>query len=123
MVAVGNNTETESRTRVEELKTIKRMAKLVGITRIERLDEIRTPYEPAPRDIPSDETIAAVLLNLDRDHRWAWPTWAIRSIRRGLNASGCAKTMGHRLDIHSTTDHREFAKSDLAAMAAQLKSV
>ena len=219
MVAVGNSTEPGSRTRVEALKTFKRMAKLVGITGTERLDEIRTPYEPAPRDIPSDEAIAAFLLNLDRDHRWAWPTWAlstygcrpcetfslrengdgtaqcltvkrkvklptwrtalaiplldefcarsvpwdvkapkeydskeakrlldqwqgwlsrqapgwqlynlrhawaIRSIRKGLNASGCAKTMGHSLDVHSRTYHREFAKSDVAAMAAQLKSV
>ena len=218
LVEVGNATEPGSRTRVEALKTFKRMAKLVGVDGTERLDEIRTPYEPAPRDIPSDEEIRELLLRIDRNHKWAWPTWAlatygcrpcetfslkengtgtaecltvkrkvklltwrtalalplleefgsrsvpwdvktpkaydskeakrqldswqgwlgrqasgwalynlrhawaIRSIRKNLNASGCAKCMGHSLDQHHRTYHRHFQQSDVEAMAALLNT-
>ena len=77
LVAVGNNTEPGSRTRQKALKVFKRMAKLVGIEGTERLDEIRTPYEPTPREIPSDEEILSLLSGIDPQHRWAWPTWAL----------------------------------------------
>ena len=47
--------------------------------------------------------------------------WAIRSIRKILNASGCAKFMGHSLDQHHRTYRRHFQQSNVAAMAALLK--
>jgi integrase len=46
--------------------------------------------------------------------------WAIRSIHRGINPSLAAKTMGHSLEVHSRTYHRELSKRDVAAVAAAL---
>ena len=46
--------------------------------------------------------------------------WAIRSIRKNLNASLAAKTMGHSLAVHHDTYHRWLEQSDVAAVAATL---
>jgi len=48
--------------------------------------------------------------------------WAVRSIRRMINASLAAKCMGHSLTIHHTTYHRWLDESDIAAVAAKLAS-
>jgi len=47
--------------------------------------------------------------------------WALRSIRKNLNASLAAKTMGHSLDVHHRTYHRWLEAADVAAVAASLK--
>ena len=77
LVAVGEKQEPGSRTRQEFLKVAKRTAKLVGIEGTERLDELKTPYIPAVRDVPSDEELADFLSDIDPMSPWAWPTWAL----------------------------------------------
>ena len=77
MVATANNTEPGSRTRLEFLKVSKRMAKLVGITGTDRLDALRTPYEPEVRDVPADKTIDSLLERVGEDPTWGWCTWAL----------------------------------------------
>ena len=47
--------------------------------------------------------------------------WAVRSIRKNLNASLVAKCMGQSLDLNHRTYHRCLQQSDVAAVAAQLK--
>ena len=47
--------------------------------------------------------------------------WAIRSIRRNLNALLAAKTMGQLLDVHHRTYHRWLEQQDVAAVAASLQ--
>jgi len=53
LVAVASTTAPGSRSRLEACKVFKRLAKLVGVPDTERLDAIRTPYEPGQRDLPS----------------------------------------------------------------------
>ncbi len=77
LVAVASSTVPGSRTRLEACKVFKRLAKLVKLGETERLDAIRTPYEPGQRDLPSDEELAALLLRLDPAHKYSWPTWAL----------------------------------------------
>ena len=77
MVAVGEQQEPGSRTRQEFLKVAKRVAKLVGIEGTERLDELKTPYIPSVRDVPSEEELADFLSEIDPTSPWAWPTWAL----------------------------------------------
>ena len=223
LVAVGSQQEPGSRTRQESLKVFKRLAVLLKIDGTDRLDELRTPYEPGVREIPSDEQVLALLEAMPTDHQWSWMTlalviygcrpsevfslrpqpdgtaevltikrkgklptwrtalalpiagmpvltgrsvvwdvkspaeydsieakrltgnwgkwlkgkwatsvmpdvdlydfrhaWAIRSIRRNLNASLAAKTMGHSLDVHHRTYHRWLDQADVAAVAASL---
>ena len=55
----------------------KRVAMLVEIDGTERLDELKTPYEPAVRDVPDDEDIGAFLGVTPDDDTWAWATWAL----------------------------------------------
>lgn len=77
LVAVASTTAPGSRSRLEACKVFKRLAKLVGVSDTERLDAIRTPYEPGQRDLPSDAELAALLLRLDRAHKYSWITWAL----------------------------------------------
>jgi len=46
--------------------------------------------------------------------------WALRSIRRNINPSLAAETMGHSLEVHNNTYHRALSKRDVAAVAASL---
>jgi len=46
--------------------------------------------------------------------------WALRSIRRNINPSLAAETMGHSLEVHNTTYHRWLSKRDVAAVAASM---
>jgi len=46
--------------------------------------------------------------------------WAVRSIRRGINASMAAKTMGHSLAVHHSTYNRWLEQRDVAGVAASL---
>lgn len=77
MVATVSNTEPGSRTRQESCKVLKRLAKLVGIDGTERLDALRTPYEPEVRDVPADKTIEKLIAAVADDPTWAWCVWAL----------------------------------------------
>ena len=77
LVGVGEQQVPGSRTRVEFLKVSKRLAKLVGIDGTDRLDALRTPYEPEARDIPSDAEVAALLETVIADPTWGWCSWAL----------------------------------------------
>ena len=52
LVGVVEQQDPGSRTRVEFLKVSKRLAKPIGIDGTERLDALRTPYEPEARGNP-----------------------------------------------------------------------
>ena len=218
LIAVAETTKSNSRTRLEACKVFKRLGVLVALAGLERLDEIRTPYEPKERDLPSEPDLIELMNELPTGHKWSWPTWAlitygcrpaevfslkpkadgtaevltikrkgmlpkrrtalalpldertepedkricligrpeeydsleakrltgswgkwlvarsdgiqlydlrhcwaIRSIRRNLNASLAAKTMGHSLDVHHRTYHRWLEQQDVAAVAATLQ--
>lgn len=222
LVAVGEQQEPGTRTRQEFLKVAKRLAVLVGIDGTDRLDALRTSYEPAERELPTEEQLVALLDAMPDGHQWSWPlwalitygcrpcevfslvpaedgtarcltvkrkdrlptwrtalalpispitlerslpwdvktpqaydskeaarlnknwgkwlggkwadgiapglqlydlrhAWAVRSIRKNLNASLAAKTMGHSLDVHHRTYHRWLDQADVAAVAASLK--
>ena len=221
LVAVGGEQEPGTRTRQEFLKVAKRLAILVGIEGTDRLDALRTTYEPAERELPTEEQLKALLDAMPDGHQWSWPlwalitygcrpcevfslapaedgtarcltvkrkdrmpiwrtalalpvtamsierqlpwdvktpqaydskeaarlnknwgkwlggkwadgiapglqlydirhAWAVRSIRKNLNASLAAKTMGHSLDVHHRTYHRWLDQADIAAVAASL---
>ena len=77
LVGVGEKQQPGSRTRLEFLKVSKRLAKLMRIEGTERLDDLKTPYEPEARDIPSDQQIQQVVESLISDPTWGWPTWAL----------------------------------------------
>ena len=77
LVAVASTTTPGSRSRLEACKVYKRLAKLVGVPDTERLDAIRTPYEPGQRDLPSDVELATLLQRLDPKHKYSWITWAL----------------------------------------------
>ena len=55
----------------------KRVARLAEIDGTERIDELKTPYEPAVRDVPDDEDIGAFLGVTPGDDTWVWATWAL----------------------------------------------
>ena len=77
LVATANNTEDGSRTRLESCKVLKRLAKLVGITGTDRLDALRTPYEPEVRDVPGSDAVAALVEQVIDHPTWGWCTWAL----------------------------------------------
>ncbi len=218
LVAVAETTKSNSRTRLEACKVFKRLGVIAGLEGLERLDEIRTPYEPKERELPIEADLIELMNELPPENKWSWPTWAliiygcrpaevfslkpkgdgtaevltikrkgmlpkrrtalalpldertapednriwlvkrpeeydsleakrltgawgkwlvarssgiqlydlrhcwaIRSIRRNLNASLAAKTMGHSLDVHHRTYHRWLEQQDVAAVAATLQ--
>ena len=207
-----------TRTRLGRCQLFKRLAKLVDLGNTDEIDALKTPYEPAPRDLPSDDEVVKIVQRM-RHMKWGWLTaavavygtrpseafslvpcddgtakvltikrrsklpmwrtalalepqwvemfdlhnisrpwefssptrydsfeaerlssswgksvarlfphpiydlrhaWAVRSIRRNLNASLAAKCMGHSLAVHHTTYHRWLEQSDVAAVAASL---
>ena len=77
MVATAANTEAGSRTRLESCKVLKRLAVLVGITGTDRLDALRTPYEPEVRDVPDSDAVAALVEQVIDHPTWGWCTWAL----------------------------------------------
>ena len=77
LVAVGEQQQHGSRTRQEFLKVAKRLAVLVGIEGTDRLDAIRTPYEPAERELPTETQLVALLEAMPKGHQWSWPFWAL----------------------------------------------
>ena len=77
LVGIGEQQEPGSRTRLEFLKVSKRLAKLVGIDGTDRLDALRTPYEPEARDVPSEAEVASLLEKVIQDPTWGWCCWAL----------------------------------------------
>jgi hypothetical protein len=76
LVAVAGTTPAGSRTRLEACKVFKRLAKVAGLEGLEQLDALRGSYEPAERQLPSDEQLIA-LVEAHRDERWGWATAAL----------------------------------------------
>ena len=218
LFAVAAATPAGSRTRLEACKVYKRLGKVAGLQGLEQLDELRTPYEPKERELPTDEQLIELLERVGGHPRYGWITWAavtygcrpsevfsiqpagdgtarvltikrkgklptwrtalalqlappsvarsvplevstpaqydslqakqvceywqkwlkrraeglqlydlrhcwaIRSIRKNLNASLAAKCMGHSLAVHHNTYHRWLDQSDVAAVAAGLRA-
>jgi integrase len=216
LLAVAAATQAGSRTRLEACKVYKRLGKVAGLLGLEQLDELRTPYEPKERQLPSDDLLVELLERVADHPRYGWITWAaitfgcrpsevfslqpagdgtarvltikrkgklptwrtalaleltpppgprlvpldvsspaqydsleakqiceywqkwfkgraeglqlydlrhcwaIRSIRKNLNASLAAKCMGHSLAVHHCTYHRWLEQADVAAVAASL---
>ncbi len=79
LLATANATAVGSRTRLEVCKVYKRLGKLVGLEGLDQLDELRsaTQYKPERRELPTDEELLKLLLELPPDHHWSWPTWAL----------------------------------------------
>lgn len=77
LVAVASRTTAGSRTRLESCKVLKRLAKLVGLAGTERLDALRTPYEPGERTLPSDDELKSFLTHLEAGSEWQWCFWAL----------------------------------------------
>jgi len=69
-VVIGE-TEPDSRSRVEACKTFKRMGRLVGMEELDRLDRLKGNYEPAQRELLSDQQLVAFLDEV-RDTKWGW---------------------------------------------------
>jgi integrase len=77
LTAVASTTKPGSRSRLEACKVFKRLANVADLAGPEQLDALRTPYEPAPRDLPSDEELR-IFVEAVRDHpRWGWATAAL----------------------------------------------
>jgi len=77
LVATASNTEAGSRTRLESCKVLKRLAKLSNVDGTDRLDALRTPYEPEVREVPSDDEVAALLQQVGDHPVWGWCMWAL----------------------------------------------
>ncbi len=77
LVAVASSTNPGSRSRLEACKVFKRLANVAGLTGLEQLDMLRTPYEPAPRELPSDEELRMFLEAVREHPRWGWATAAL----------------------------------------------
>ena len=61
LVAIASTTKAGSRSRLEACKVYKRLARLADLNGLEHLDALRTPYEPAPRELPTDENLRTFL--------------------------------------------------------------
>ena len=77
LVAVAGTTKPGSRSRLEACKVFKRLAKVADLTGFEQLDALRTPYEPAPRELPGDEELWRFLETVRQHPRWGWATAAL----------------------------------------------
>lgn len=77
LCAVAGTTPAGSRSRLEATKVFKRLALLIGLDGTDRLDALRTPYEPARRELPGDGESIALLEGLEPASTWAWATWAL----------------------------------------------
>ena len=87
LVGVGEQQKPGSRTRLEFLKVSKRLAKLLRVEGTDRLDDLKTPYEPEARDIPSDAEIRQVIEAVINAPTWGWATWALATF--GCRPSEC----------------------------------
>lgn len=77
LLAVASATTAGSRTRLESVKVLKRLARCAGLEGAEQLDALRTPYEPGERNLPSEEQLRELLERLPAGHKYSWATWAL----------------------------------------------
>ena len=77
LVAEAGRTAAGSRSRLESCKVYKRLAKLGGLQGLERLDNLRTTYEPAERNLPTDEQLLALLERTRSHQKYGWLTAAL----------------------------------------------
>lgn len=77
LVATAAQTTPGSRTRLECCKVFKRLAKHAALPDYERLDTLRTPYEPKARELPTDEQLLEFVLAVRNDPKWGWATAAL----------------------------------------------
>jgi integrase len=77
LVAVAARTTAGSRSRLEACKVYKRMGKLAGLSDLEQLDALRTPYEPCERQLPSDEQLLQLLGRIRSHPKYGWLTAAL----------------------------------------------
>ena len=77
LVAEASQTVPGSRTRLECCKVFKRLARHAGLADFERLDALRTPYEPQPRELPTDEVLLQFAASVRNDSKWGWATAAL----------------------------------------------
>ena len=77
LVAVAGRTEAGSRTRLESVKVFRRLGKLAGLSDLEQLDALRTPYEPAERQLPSDAQLLELLERTRSHPKYGWLTAAL----------------------------------------------
>jgi integrase len=103
LVGVAAQTEPGSRTRLESCKVFKRLARHAGLQGFEQLDALRTPYEPQPRELPTDEELLTLVGELRGDAKWGWATAALMaygcrpsevfSLRPGANGTAQVLTV------------------------------
>ena len=77
LVSVAGTTAAGSRSRLEACKVFKRLGRAAGLDNLERLDAIRTPYQPGERDLPSDDELRNLLERMGGHQRYGWITWAL----------------------------------------------
>jgi hypothetical protein len=77
LVAHAQRTTPGSRSRLEVCKVFKRLAILVGLSGVDRLDALKTPYEPGQRELPSEQELKDLLERMDPVHKFSWITWAL----------------------------------------------
>jgi len=77
LVAVASTTKPGSRSRQEACKVFKRLAKVAGLTDLDQIDAIRTPYEPAERELPTDAQLVELLERVGSHPKYGWMTWAL----------------------------------------------
>ena len=77
LAEIAKQQQPGTRTRQEFLKVSKRLAKLVGLGDLERLDALRTPYEPSQRDVPSQEAVAELVKQVANNPEWGCCMWAL----------------------------------------------
>jgi hypothetical protein len=77
LVAIASTTKAGSRSRLEACKVYKRLARLADLNGLEHLDALCTPYEPAPRELPTDEDLRTFLQAVREHPRWGWATAAL----------------------------------------------
>jgi len=77
VVAVARATPAGSRTRLECCKVFKRLGKLAKLEGLEELDAERTPYEPAERNLPTDEELLELLVRTRGHAKYGWITAAL----------------------------------------------
>ena len=76
LLVVGEQQEPGTRTR-QEFEGGEAAGRAVGIDGTDRLDALRTSYEPAERELPTEEQLVALLEAMPEGHQWSWPLWAL----------------------------------------------
>jgi len=68
---ICGRTQPDTRSRLEACKVYKRLALFAGLEGVAQLDRLRGTYEPAERDLPTDEQLIQFLDEV-RPTKWGW---------------------------------------------------